>query len=122
MFALPSSLCPVAAFGVRCQCVARSLLDRVPVRSVTVPFVATGEGVHSLHDVFQSADPSRAVGARGEPVTSMTSPTWENPKNHLASAVDRFTQPWDTLSGPCDRVDHGAVCTYSPVVVMATSQ
>src|SRR3954449_5916903 len=41
-------------------------------------------------------------------------------KNHFESVGERFTQPCETLTWPCERTDQGASCTNSPLLEMRT--
>ena len=50
--------------------------------------------------MFQSATPKLLPGRLGEPLTSTTSPRRVWPKNQAALAVERLTQPWETLAEP----------------------
>src|SRR5438270_8106783 len=64
---------------------------------------------------------ARPRSGPAEFVISTASPGWEKPKNHVAFAVDRLTQPWDTLLCPCCATDHGAACTNSPLLEIRTA-
>jgi hypothetical protein len=72
--------------------------------------------------MFQSATPKLRPGRLGEPLTSTTSPRRVWPKNQAALAVERLTQPWETLAEPWEPVDQGAAWTNSPELEIRTDQ
>src|SRR3954466_3121384 len=66
-----------------------------------------GAACHCENGVFQSAEPSAAVGGRGGFVTRPVSPLREKPETPSASAGLALTQPWETLTRPWLSTDHG---------------
>lgn len=76
-------------------------------------------GVHRLQSVDQSMTPwSPVAGGLGLPTTCTMSPIRLKLKKASESFGDRFMQPWDTFTWPCDPTDHGASWTYSPLSEM----
>src|SRR4029453_14096194 len=70
--------------------------------------------------IFQPATPKPPPRRSGR--TPTPSPRRVRRKYQAALAVDRWTQPWETLARPWEPVDQGAAWTNSPELEIRTDQ